>query len=485
MADPTGFLKHDRQLPVRRPVDVRIRDWKEVYTDFPADHLHDQAARCMDCGIPFCHNGCPLGNLVPEWNDLVWKDSWREAGDRLHATNNFPEFTGRVCPAPCEAACVLGINDDPVSIKLIERSIADRAFADGLVKPQPPRQRTGKKVAVVGSGPAGMAAAQQLNRAGHTVTLFERDDRIGGLLTYGIPDFKMEKSLVERRVEQMTAEGVIFKTSVDIGRTISADQLRADFDAIVLTIGSRKPRDLEVPGRELSGIHFAMDFLTQQNKRVAGDVVPDEGALLATGKNVIVIGGGDTGSDCIGTSHRQGAKSVTSFEIMPRPPGERAGSTPWPLWPLMLRTSSSHEEGGERVFSVNTECFLGDDAGNVRALRAHEVAMVDGRFEKVEGTDFELPCEAVFLAMGFLGPEKHALFDQLAIELNARDNVAKDAEWMTNVPGVFVAGDMGRGQSLIVWAIAEGRSAAAAVDRFLMGATDLPAPISPTAAPQR
>ena len=348
MGKVTGFLEFERQDPSKRPASERVRDYREFELPVVQDELTKQGARCMDCGIPFCNSGCPLGNLIPDWNDHVYRSEPQRAIDSLHATNNFPEFTGRVCPAPCEAACVLGINDDPVSIKLIERSIADRAFADSLVKPQPPRQRTGKKVAVVGSGPAGMAAAQQLNRAGHTVTLFERDDRIGGLLTYGIPDFKMEKSLVERRVEQMTAEGVIFQTSVDIGRTISANQLRADFDAVVLCIGSRKPRDLEVPGRELAGIHFAMDFLTQQNRRVAGDVVAEGEAILATGKDVIVIGGGDTGSDCIGTSHRQGAKSVTSFEIMPRPPNERAGVTPWPMWPLQLRTSSSHEEGGAR-----------------------------------------------------------------------------------------------------------------------------------------
>ncbi|HYQ15778.1 MAG TPA: glutamate synthase subunit beta, partial [Polyangiaceae bacterium] len=361
MGKVTGFLEFERQDPSKRPSGERVRDYREFELPVVQEDLVKQGARCMDCGVPFCNTGCPLGNLIPDWNDHVYRTEPERAIQALHATNNFPEFTGRVCPAPCEAACVLGINDDPVSIKLIERSIADRAFEDGFVKPQPPRQRTGKKVAVIGSGPAGMAAAQQLNRAGHTVTLFERDDRIGGLLTYGIPDFKMEKWLVERRVKQMTEEGVIFKTGVDVGRTISADQLRADFDAIVICIGSRKPRDLEVQGRELSGVHFAMDFLTQQNRRVAGDDVPAEGAILATGKDVVVIGGGDTGSDCIGTSHRQGAKSVTSFEIMPRPPEERAGSTPWRLWPLQLRTSSSHEEGGKRDWAVSTERVSGEN----------------------------------------------------------------------------------------------------------------------------
>jgi glutamate synthase (NADPH) small chain len=468
----TGFLEFERQDPSKRPASERVHDYREFELPVVQDDLVKQGARCMDCGVPFCNTGCPLGNLIPDWNDHVYRTEPERAIQALHATNNFPEFTGRVCPAPCEAACVLGINDDPVSIKLIERSIADRAFADGLVKPQPPRQRTGKKVAVIGSGPAGMAAAQQLNRAGHTVTLFERDDRIGGLLTYGIPDFKMEKSLVERRVEQMTAEGVIFKTSVDVGRTISADQLRADFDAIVLTIGSRKPRDLEVPGRELSGIHFAMDFLTQQNKRVAGDVVPDEGAILATDKNVIVIGGGDTGSDCIGTSHRQGAKSVTSFEIMPRPPGERAGSTPWPLWPLMLRTSSSHEEGGARDWSVSTERVSGEN-GKITTLHCVKVELKGGKFERVAGSEFDIPADLVLLAMGFVHPEHPGIVEGLGLTINNRGNIQVDANFQTNQKGVFAAGDCQRGQSLIVWAIAEGRKAARATDIYLMGRSEL------------
>jgi glutamate synthase (NADPH/NADH) small chain len=465
-------LEFERQDPSKRPKAERVHDYREFELPIVQDDLVKQGARCMDCGVPFCNTGCPLGNLIPDWNDHVYRTEPERAIQALHATNNFPEFTGRVCPAPCEAACVLGINDDPVSIKLIERSIADRAFADGFVKPQPPRQRTGKKVAVVGSGPAGMAAAQQLNRAGHTVTLFERDDRIGGLLTYGIPDFKMEKSLVERRVKQMTEEGVIFRTSVDIGRDISADQLRADFDAIVLTIGSRSPRDLEVPGRELSGIHFAMDFLMQQNKRVAGDSVPDAGAILATGKDVIVIGGGDTGSDCIGTSHRQGAKSVTSFEIMPRPPEERAGSTPWPLWPLMLRTSSSHEEGGARDWSVSTEHVSGEN-GKVRKLHCVKVELKAGKFERVAGSEFEIPADLVLLAMGFIHPEHPGIVENLGLTLDRRGNIQVDANFATNQKGVFAAGDCQRGQSLVVWAIAEGRKAARAADIFLMGRSEL------------
>jgi glutamate synthase (NADPH/NADH) small chain len=468
----TGFLEFDRRDPSKRPKGERVHDYREFELPIVQDDLVKQGARCMDCGIPFCNTGCPLGNLIPDWNDHVYRTDPQRAIEALHATNNFPEFTGRVCPAPCEAACVLGINDDPVSIKLIERSIADRAFGDGFVKPQPPRQRTGKKVAVVGSGPAGMAAAQQLNRAGHWVTLFERDDRIGGLLTYGIPDFKMEKSLVERRVEQMTAEGVMFKTSVDIGRTVTAEQLRVDFDAIVLCIGSRAPRDLEVPGRELSGIHFAMDFLTQQNRRVAGDAVPDAGAILATGKDVIVIGGGDTGSDCIGTSHRQGAKSVTSFEIMPRPPEERAGSTPWPMWPLQLRTSSSHEEGGARDWSVSTEHVSGED-GQVKKLHCVRVELRAGKFERVVGSEFEIPADLVLLAMGFVHPEHPGIVESLGLTLDRRGNIQVDGAFMTNQKGVFAAGDCQRGQSLVVWAIAEGRKAARAADLFLMGRTEL------------
>ncbi len=483
MADVTGFLKHGRETPSRRPVAARVHDWQEVYLDFPKDRLHTQASRCMDCGIPFCHNGCPLGNLIPDWNDLVWRDRWHDAIERLHATNNFPEFTGRLCPAPCEAACVLGINQDPVTIKQVEVEIIERAWAEGWVAPVPPAVHTGRRVAVVGSGPSGLAAAQQLTRAGHEVTVFERADRIGGLLRYGIPEFKMEKRFLERRLDQMRAEGTQFRTNANVGSAdLPVAGLREAFDAIVLAGGATAWRDLPIPGRELDGIHQAMEYLPWSNRAQEGDLAVDEVPITAHGKHVVIIGGGDTGADCLGTAHRQGAASVHQFEIMPRPPDHRAESTPWPLWPLMYRTSSAHEEGGERLFSVNTECFLGDAAGQVRALRAHEVAMVDGRFEKVEGTDFELPCELVLLAMGFVGPQRDGLLERLGVELTPRGNVKRDANWMSSVPGVFVAGDMGRGQSLIVWAIAEGRSCAAAVDRWLMGATDLPAPLPATSA---
>jgi glutamate synthase (NADPH) small chain len=481
VADQTGFLKHRRELPQRRPVDVRIRDWKEVYQEFPANHLHDQAARCMDCGIPFCHNGCPLGNLIPEWNDLVWKDDWSEASERLHATNNFPEFTGRLCPAPCEAACVLAINDDAVTIKQVEVEIADRSWADGLVRPQPPATRTGKTVAVVGSGPAGLAAAQQLTRAGHDVVVLERADRLGGLLRYGIPEFKMEKAVLERRLDQMRAEGTEFRTGVDVGKDLPVEQLRAQFDAVVLAGGSTTGRDLPAPGRELAGIHLAMEYLEPANRVQEGDVLDPVRTwpISAAGKDVVIIGGGDTGADCLGTAHRQGARSVTQLEIMPRPPESRADSTPWPTWPLMHRTSSAHEEGGKRVFSVNTSRFVDDGEGGVAGLDVVEVRMVDGRFEPVEGTEQRLPAQLVLLAMGFTGPERY-LPEALGAELDGRGNVARDADWATSAPGVFVAGDMGRGQSLIVWAIAEGRSAAAAVDRHLCGETLLPSPVTPT-----
>lgn len=483
MGDPNGFLKHtSRELPIRRPVPLRLMDWKEVYEDFSSDTLKTQASRCMDCGIPFCHNGCPLGNLIPEWNDLVYKDRWREGIDRLHATNNFPEFTGRLCPAPCEASCVLGINQDAVTIKQVEVEIIDRAFDEGWVQPVRASHITGKKVAVVGSGPAGLAAAQQLTRAGHSVTVFEREDRIGGLLRYGIPEFKMEKRHIDRRLAQMEAEGTVFRTGVNVGVDITAEQLREQFDAVVLAGGATEARDLPIPGRELDGIHQAMEFLPIANRVQLGDLA--EPTITAKGKKVVIIGGGDTGADCLGTSHRQGAESVHQFEIMPRPPAERAASTPWPTYPLMYRVSSAHEEGGERVFSVNTEEFVGVD-GKVTALKAHEVEMVGGRFQKVEGSDFELEADIVFLAMGFVGPEKPGLLTDLGVDLNERGNVARSSEWATNVDGVFVAGDMGRGQSLIVWAIAEGRSCAAAVDKFLEGSTALPTPISTTSAPQR
>jgi glutamate synthase (NADPH/NADH) small chain len=468
----TGFLEFERLDPEKRAIAERVKDWREFELPVIQEAIAKEGARCMDCGIPFCNTGCPLGNLIPDWNDHVFKNQPELAIQALHATNNFPEVTGRVCPAPCEAACVLGINDDPVSIKLIERTIADRAFAENLVAPVMPKIRTGKRVAVIGSGPAGLAAAQQLNRAGHSVTLYERDDRIGGLLTYGIPDFKMEKELVLRRVKQMTEEGVVFKTGVDVGRAVTGDDLRAQHDAIVLAIGSRKPRDLPVPGRELDGVHFAMDFLTQQNRRVAGDAVPPEGAILATGKNVVVIGGGDTGSDCIGTSHRQGAKSVTNFEIMPRPPDERAASTPWPMWPLMLRTSSSHEEGGSRDFSISTERITGSN-GRVEKLHCVRVELRDGRFERVAGSEFVLDAELVLLAMGFVHPEHDGIVEQLGVKLDRRGNVAVDPSFMASVPGVFAAGDCERGQSLVVWAIADGRKAARSVDLYLMGRTEL------------
>jgi glutamate synthase (NADPH/NADH) small chain len=488
VGDPSGFLKHThRETPVRRPVPLRLRDWKEVYEELERETLQDQASRCMDCGIPFCHNGCPLGNLIPEWNDLVYRDRWRDAIERLHATNNFPEFTGRLCPAPCEASCVLGINQDAVTIKQVEVEIIDNAWDEGWVQPNRPHLVTGKSVAVVGSGPAGLAAAQQLTRAGHDVTVFERADRIGGLLRYGIPEFKMEKRHIDRRLEQMEAEGTTFKAGVNVGVDVTAAQLRDDFDAVVLAGGATDWRDLPIPGRQLDGIHQAMEYLPWANRLQQGDPVLDahgQPPITAKDKRVIIIGGGDTGADCLGTSLRQGARSVHQFEIMPRPGADRDPSTPWPTYPLMFRVSSAHEEGGERVFSVNTERFVGS-GGKVTGLRAHEVVMRGGRFEKVEGSDFELTADLVLLAMGFVGPEKPGLLTDLGVELTDRGNVARNADFETSVPGVFVAGDMGRGQSLIVWAIAEGRAAAAGVDRYLMGHTALPAPIPPTAAPQR
>ncbi|GAA3948451.1 glutamate synthase subunit beta [Gordonia caeni] len=484
MADPRGFLKHpERETPTRRPVELRLLDFKEVYNKFDREALTTQASRCMDCGIPFCHNGCPLGNLIPEWNDLTYRGRWAEGLERLHATNNFPEFTGRLCPAPCEASCVLGINQPAVTIKQVEVELIENGFADDAVPPVLPSELTGRSVAVVGSGPAGLAAAQQLTRAGHAVTLFERADRIGGLLRYGIPEFKMEKRIIDRRLAQMEAEGTVFRTGVNVGVDVTVDQLRADFDAVVLANGSTIGRDLPIPGRELDGIHQAMEYLPQSNRVAVGDEVP--GQITAKDKKVVIIGGGDTGADCLGTALRQGAEVVHQFEIMPRPPAERAGSTPWPLYPLMYRVSSAHEEGGERVFSVNTEQFTGAD-GRVTGLKAHEVQMVNGRFEKVEGTDFELECDLVLLAMGFVGPEREDLLDELGATYDPRGNIARDDDFAAvGLPGVFVAGDAGRGQSLIVWAIAEGRAAAAAVDTYLAGGTELPAPIVPTQVAQR
>jgi glutamate synthase (NADPH) small chain len=481
MGELGGFLKNGRATPTRRPVPVRLRDWKEVYEPFPDAALKTQAGRCMDCGIPFCHNGCPLGNLIPEWNDLVYKNDWEEAIERLHATNNFPEFTGRLCPAPCEGACVLGINDDPVSIKLVENTIIDRAFDEGFVKPVMARVQTGKRVAVIGSGPAGLAAAQQLTRAGHTVTVYEREDRIGGLLRYGIPEFKMEKWVLDRRLDQMRAEGTIFKTGVHVGQPghPSAQDLKDNFDAVILAGGSTAARDLPIPGREFKGVYGAMEFLPLANKVQHGDM--QQSPIDVKGKNVIIIGGGDTGADCLGTSHRQGCASVAQFEIMPRPLDTRAVDNPWPLFPFVYKVTSAHEEGGDRVYSVTTTEFLGDADGNLRALKGHEVVQkfADGRmsFEKVEGSDFEMPADYVFLAMGFVGPEKGGLLEQFGVALDGRGNVARDASYATSVDNVFVAGDMGRGQSLIVWAIAEGRSAAAAADAHLMGATTLPSPL--------
>ncbi|HET9500654.1 MAG TPA: glutamate synthase subunit beta [Marmoricola sp.] len=482
MADPKGFLKHGREVAERRPVPERVQDWNEVYPGDPARALlpiiRTQASRCMDCGIPFCHQGCPLGNIIPEWNDLVYRDDWDGAIERLHATNNFPEFTGRLCPAPCETSCVLGINQDPVTIKNVEVSIIERAFESRNVRPQPPEWLSGRTVAVVGSGPAGLATAQQLTRAGHTVAVYERADRIGGLLRYGIPEFKMEKKVLDRRLDQMRREGTVFRAGVDVGTELTGRQLRDRYDAVVIATGSTIGRDLPVPGRELGGIHQAMEYLPQSNRASLGEEVHEQ--IRADGKHVIIIGGGDTGADCLGTATRQGAASITQLEIMARPGEERPDNQPWPTYPMTFRVSSAHEENGERVYAVSTQEFLGDEGDNVRALRLVEV---DEKFAPIEGTEQEIPAELVLLAMGFVGPEREGLLEQLGVELDERGNVARDGGYQTSVPGVFVAGDAGRGQSLIVWAIAEGRAAAAAVDTFLTGATTLPAPIPPTERP--
>ncbi|MFI0445252.1 glutamate synthase subunit beta [Actinomadura sp. 6N118] len=485
MADPKGFLTVPRELPKRRPVDVRIKSWSEVYESFGNDKLEKQASRCMDCGIPFCHQGCPLGNLIPEWNDLVYRKDWHEAIERLHATNNFPEFTGKLCPAPCEAACVLGINQDPVTIKRVEAEIIDRAWAEGWVRPQPPAVKTGKRVAVVGSGPAGLAAAQQLTRAGHDVKVYERADRVGGLLRYGIPEFKMEKRHVDRRIAQMRAEGTDFKTSVNVGVDITADELRSRYDAVVLAGGATAWRDLPVPGRELKGVYQAMEYLPPSNKVQEGDY--EESPISAEGKHVVVIGGGDTGADCVGTAIRQGAASVTQLEIMPQPPATRPDAQPWPTYPMLFKMESAHEElhdqGGNRVYAVSTTAFADDGDGNVKALRLVEVEGPQTGFKPIPGTEREIPAELVTLAMGFLGPQKEGLLEQLGVELDQRGNVVRDKDYKTTVDDVFAAGDMGRGQSLIVWAIAEGRAAAHGVDKHLMGETSLPYPIMPTARP--
>ena len=485
MADPKGFLTTQREVADRRPVGERVQDWKEVYPGGPGKALlpiiTKQAGRCMDCGIPFCHSGCPLGNLIPEWNDLVWRDDWSGAIERLHATNNFPEFTGRLCPAPCEPACVLGINSEPVTIKNVEVAIIDKAWESGDVQPQPPEWLTGKTIAVVGSGPAGLAVAQQLTRAGHTVAVYERADAPGGLLRYGIPEFKMEKVQVERRIQQMKDEGTVFRSGVNVGVDVTGTQLKQRYDAVVIATGATAARDLPVPGREFGGIHQAMEYLPQSNRVALGETVPDQ--IVATGKDVVIIGGGDTGADCLGTAHRQGARSVTQLEIMPRPSDDRPAGQPWPTYPMIYRVASAHEEGGERVYSVSTVDFAADAEGNVSGLNLVEVELVDGRFTPIEGTERTIPAQLVLLAMGFLGPEREGFLEQLGVDLDERGNVKRDKSYQTSVPGVFACGDAGRGQSLIVWAIAEGRSCANGVDAHLTGSSTLPTPIPPTARP--
>ena len=481
MADPKGFLKTGRETPQRRPVDVRIKDWREVYEEQNFEALQKQAGRCMDCGIPFCHQGCPLGNLIPEWNDLIWRNEKSDAIDRLHATNNFPEFTGRLCPAPCETSCVLGINQDPVTIKQVELRTIEDAFNAGLVKPLAPDRLSGKTVAVIGSGPAGLAVAQQLTRAGHTVVVYERAEKVGGLLRYGIPEFKMEKSILDRRIAQMVREGTRFRTGINVGVDVTAATLKTKYDAVVLAVGSTQARDLNIPGRELKGIYQAMEYLPWGNKYALNEI--SEAPINAQGKNVVILGGGDTGADCLGTAIRQGAQSITQIEIMPRPTDERPSTQPWPMYPMIYRISSAHEEAGERLYSISTENFVGDSDGKLAALKIVETKFVSGKFEKIPGTEREIPADLVFLAMGFTGPEQNELISSLNVEIDQRGNIARDENFATSKEGIFVCGDAGRGQSLIVWAIAEGRSAAAAVDKYLVGATQLPAPIEPTARP--
>ena len=482
MGKSTGFLEHSRELAPRRPVTQRVNDWFEIYLDLPEAKLRSQGARCMDCGVPFCQTGCPVHNLIPDWNDLIYRGRWQEAVRQLHATNNFPEFTGRICPAPCEASCVLGINQPAVTIKQNEKSIVERGFLEGWIRPEPPRVRTGRKVAIVGSGPAGLAAAQQLCRAGHSVVVYEKADRIGGLLRYGIPEFKLEKHIIDRRLDQMSAEGVQFVTNAEVGKSVEVDELQREFDALVLAGGAEQPRDLQVPGRELQGIHFAMEYLPQQNRRCLGDTVGPQVEILATGKRVVIIGGGDTGADCLGTTHRQKPFSVHQFEIMPKPPDERSPLTPWPMWPLQLRIEGAHEEGGIRDWSIATTRFTGSTDGRVSQLHAVRVGAAP-KFEPIPGTEFSMDADLVLIAMGFLGPVRHGMIEQLGVDLDQRGNVATDAKHMSSVPGIFAAGDMRRGQSLVVWAIAEGRKTAAAVDSYLkMGAAQSGAAAISTAA---
>ena len=482
MADPKGFINTPREVPKRRPVDVRIKDWKEVYQEQEFSHLQKQAGRCMDCGIPFCHQGCPLGNLIPEWNDLIWRGEKPEAIDRLHATNNFPEFTGRLCPAPCETACVVAINAEAVTIKQVELRTIEEAFLEKRIVPLIPDRLSGKTVAIIGSGPAGLAAAQQLTRAGHTVVVYERAEKIGGLLRYGIPEFKMEKSIVDRRLYQMEQEGTRFRTGVNVGKDLTGSALRSKYDAVVLAVGATNWRDLEIPGRDAKGVYQAMEYLPWGNKQALGELTaPAE--INAEGKHVVILGGGDTGADCLGTAIRQGAASVTQLEIMPRPSDERVDTQPWPTYPMVYRVSSAHEEAGERIYSVSTQEFLKDSNGNLRAMKLVETELVNGKFQPVAGSEKEIPADLVFLALGFTGPEKNELLDQLEVTLDEKGNIIRDHEYSTASEGVFVCGDAGRGQSLIVWAIAEGRSAASAIDKYLTGNTQLPYPIEPTARP--